>query len=84
MVWTREKVLLLDTDLHKYSEEDDSDDGSEEHVSHGEVMGVEQVDQGEGDRSSQSTVSYNKLVLSGEFHNTELVDDEGQADNTFG
>ncbi len=71
------------TDLHKHREEDDSDDGGEEHVSHGEVISPQQVDQGEGDRSSQSTVSYDKLVLRGEFDDTELVDHEGQADNTF-
>ncbi len=45
---------------------------------------LQQVDQGEGDRSSQSSVSDDKLVLRGQFDDTELVDHEGQADNTFG
>lgn len=72
------------TDLHKHCEEDDGDDGGEEHVSLGEMISVQQVDQREGDRSSQSAVSDDKLVLRGELDDTELVDHEGQADNTFG
>jgi len=47
------------------------------------VFVLQQVDQGEGDRSSQSSVSDDKLVLRGQFDDTELVDHEGQADNTF-
>ena len=68
--------------LHKDGEEDDSDDGSEEQVTHGEVLLVQEVAQGEGDGPSQASVGNDELVLGGQLHNSELVDEPGQAQHT--
>lgn len=68
--------------LHKDGEEDDSDDGSEEQVTHGEVLLVQEVAQGEGYGPSKTPVSDDELVLGGQLHNSELVDEPGQAQHT--
>lgn len=60
--------------LNKDSEEDNSDDGSKEHLSHGEVLPLQQEAEGEGDGPSQATVGNNELVLGGQFDDAELVD----------
>ena len=65
--------------LHKDGEEDDGDDGSEEQVTHGEVLLVQEVAQREGDGPSQAPIGDDELVLGGQLHDTELVDEPGQA-----
>lgn len=68
--------------LHKDCEKDDRDDGSEEQVTHGEVLLVQEVAQGEGDGPSQAPISDDELVLGGQLDNAELVDEPGQAQHT--
>lgn len=69
--------------LDKDSEEDDSDDGSEEHLSQGcpKVILIQQEAQGEGDGASQATICHYELVLGGQLDNTELVDHECQTNH---
>lgn len=69
--------------LNKDSEEDDRDDGSKEHLSHGKVFVIQQETKGEGDGTSEATVGHNKLVFSGQFDDAELVDNVGQTNNTW-
>lgn len=69
--------------LNKDSEEDNSDDGSKEHLSHGKVILVQQEAKGEGDGTSQATVSHDELVLGGQLDDAELVDHEGQTNHTW-
>ena len=69
--------------LNKDGEEDDSDDGSEEHVSQWEVVFIEQEAKGEGDGTSEATIGYYELVFGGQFDDAELVDDESQTNNTW-
>lgn len=72
------------TNLHEHGEEDDSDDGSEEHVPHAEVVVVQQVAQGEGDGSPQAPVGDDELVLRRQLHDPELVDEPGEDKDTWG
>lgn len=66
--------------LHKHREEDDCDDGGEEHVLH---LAVGQHEpQREGYGPSQATVGHDELVLFGQFHNTEFIDDVCEADDS--
>lgn len=65
--------------LHKDGEEDDGDDGCEEQVTHGEVILVQEVAQGEGDGPPQASIGDDELVLGGQLHDAELVDEPGQA-----
>lgn len=70
--------------LNKDSEEDDSDDGSEEHLSHGKVVLIQQEAKGEGDGTSEATVRHNELVLGCQLDDAELVDHVGQTNHTWG
>ena len=65
--------------LHKDGEKDDGDDGREEQVTHRVVLLVQEVAQGEGDGPSQAPVGDDELVLGGQLHDAELVDEPGQA-----
>lgn len=76
-------MLLEFSYLNKDSEEDNSDDGSKEHLSHGKVILVQQEAKGKGDGTSQATVGHNELVLGGQLDDTELVDEVGQTDDTW-
>lgn len=69
--------------LHKDREEDNSDDGSEEHFSHGKPTIVQQEAEGEGNGASQATIGYNELILGGQLDNAEIVDDVGQANHSY-
>lgn len=69
--------------LNEDGEEDDSDDGRQEHVSHGEVAFVQQKSQRESDCPTQAAVRYNKLVLGGQFDDAELVNYGGQPNDTW-
>lgn len=75
---------LSATNLHEHGEEDDSDDGSEEHVPHAEVVVVQQVAQGEGDGSPQAPVGDDELILRRQLHDPELVDEPGEDEDTWG
>ena len=68
--------------LDKNSEEDDSDNGGKEHLSHGEMVTLQQEAEGESDGASQATVRNYKLIFGGQFDDAELVYDESQTDNT--
>lgn len=61
--------------LNKDSEENNSDDGSEEHLSHRKVILVQQEAEGEGNGTSQATIGNDKLVFRGQLDNSELIDD---------
>lgn len=67
--------------LHKDGEEDDGDDGREEHVLH--LAFGQQEPQREGDGASQATVGDDELVLLGQLHNTEFIDDERESDDAW-
>lgn len=58
-------------DLHKDSEEDECNNGSEEHGSR-ELI-IQQVAKWKGDSSSQAPIWNYELVLGGEFHNAKSV-----------
>lgn len=68
--------------LHKDCEKDDSDDGSEEQVTHGEVLLIQEVAQGEGNGPSKAPIRDDELVLGGQLDNAELVDEPGQDQHT--
>lgn len=76
--WSKEELDI--SHLHKDGEEDDGDDGREEHVLHLAVG--QQEPQREGDGASQATVGDDELVLFGQLHNPEFIDDEREADDT--
>lgn len=67
--------------LHKDSEEDDCDDGSEEHVLR--LIVGQQEPQWEGYGASQATVGNDELVLFGQLHNPEFIDDVCQANDSW-
>lgn len=69
--------------LNKDSEEDNSDDGSEEHLSHGNVILVQQEAKGKGNGTSQATVGNDELVFRGQLDNAELVDEVSQNNHTW-
>lgn len=77
---------MICTYLHKDSEEDDRDDGSEEHVLHLIVLHLivgQQEPQWESYGASQATVGDDELVLFGQLHNPELIDDVSNANDTW-
>lgn len=67
-------VLKERNHLHKDSEEDDRYDGSQEHVLHLALR--QQVPKREGDGAAQAAVGNNKLVLFGQLHNPELINNK--------
>lgn len=67
--------------LHEDSEEDDGDDGSEEQVL--DFIIVQQEPQWEGYGTSQATVGNNELVLFGQLHNTEFIDEGCKPDDSW-
>lgn len=68
--------------LDKDSEEDDGDNGGKEHLSHGEMVALQQKAEGESDGASQATVRDDKLIFGGQFDDAELVYDVSQTNNT--
>lgn len=70
--------------LNEDGEEDDGDDGGEEHLPLGKVLLLQQEAQREGDGAAQAAVRNDELVFGGQLDNAELVDKEGQTDNTWG
>lgn len=67
--------------LHEDSEEDDGDDGSEEQVL--DFIILQQEPQWEGYGTSQATVGNNELVLFGQLHNTEFIDEGCEPDDSW-
>ena len=74
LMQTQNNSIIIDC-----GEKDDGDDGREEQVTHREVLLVQEVAQGEGDGPSQAPVGDDELVLGGQLHDAELVDEPGQA-----
>lgn len=70
--------------LNEDGEEDDGDDGGEEHLPLGKVLHLQQEAQREGDGAAQAAIRNDELVFGGQLDDAELVDKEGQADNTWG
>lgn len=67
--------------LHKDSEEDDRDNGGQEHVLHLAVR--QQETEWEGYGTTQTTVGNNKLVLFGQLHYPELINDECKSNDPW-
>lgn len=67
--------------LYKNSEEDDCYNSSQEHVLH--VAVCEQETKWEGYSPTKATVGNNKLVLFGQLHNPELINDECKTNNSW-
>lgn len=67
--------------LHEDSEEDDGDDGSEEQVL--DFIILQQEPQWEGYGTSQATVGNNELILFGQLHNTEFIDEGCEPDDSW-
>lgn len=67
--------------LHKDSEEDDGDDGGEEHVL--PLVVGQQEPQREGDGTSQATVGHDELILFGQLHDTEFINNAREANDSW-
>lgn len=76
------KGLRGSTYLNKDSKEDDGDNGGEEHLSHREMVAIQQKAQGESNGASETTVGYYKLIFGGQLYDAELIYDVSQTNNT--